>query len=262
MALLQPHPSSWRIVDKSHYGELANLTNHGGRVKIATHQGGKWIEARDLQQAKTGKGMAVFVRRPASENKVGGRTEQVPQQFTPQPYQNLEPTVRITTPSDGAKIDINDRSKIRNLVTRHEFAAGDTVESFTEKYAGEVTPSAVFNHNNGRYHQNNLPQGGDIVECCTGKQLRVDGTVSNSPTVALTWTGGTSDSQSIDVGKVTPNSMKSWDLPMPVKPGDYTLTARAGSASHSIKPQGFSKSLNRLICSHFPKYLLSPSISS
>ncbi len=73
MALLQPHPSSWRIVDKADYAERANVRNHGGKLKTLTHQGGKWTEACDLQQARNGsKGLAVFVRRPATENKTAG----------------------------------------------------------------------------------------------------------------------------------------------------------------------------------------------
>ncbi len=33
IALLQPHPSSWRVVDKKDYVELANIRQHGGKLR-------------------------------------------------------------------------------------------------------------------------------------------------------------------------------------------------------------------------------------
>lgn len=71
-------------------------------MKIASHIGGKWIEARDLQQGRQGKGLAVFVRQ-SSGNKAGGNSQQTAPAaaYAPQVYENLSPTVLVAVPNNN-----------------------------------------------------------------------------------------------------------------------------------------------------------------
>jgi len=232
MALLQPHPSEWRIVDKHDYAELTNLHSHGGRVKIIAHLGGRWVETRDMQQTHGNKGLAVFVRRPTSEKKAGGNSQQTaaPNLYTPQVYENLEPTVLISSPDKNHQIKLDDKKLLTTSFKDHAFTKGETVNSVVKQYTGENRPGAILNYNPS-FNQNKLPQEGDTVRVAVGRALKVDGTVSNAPTVILSWVGPTYGRKTISGTQGGKNQIVGWSTTIDeVKPGKYSLTAVAGSA--------------------------------
>ena len=235
MALLQPHPSSWRVLDKRDYAELANTSNHGGKLKFLTQRGGKWTEVRDLQQAKVGEGIAVFVRRPSTENKYGGGggSPAALTALAPQAYENLDPTVLIASPDNGARIDLDkDKTHVSTAFQEHTFTATDSVESVTRSLVKRNDPDAIYNYNPS-FHPNKPPQEADTVRVAVGKSLFVKGTVSNSGSVLLNWQSkdGSNGSQTINVKQGGKNEVVGWEAKIDrIQPGDYTFVASAGKA--------------------------------
>lgn len=238
MSFLQPHPSSWRVLDKSDYAELANVQNNGGNLKILSRRGGKWIETRNLQQARSGEGIAVFVRRPSAENKYGGGggSPAALTALAPQAYENLDPTVLIASPDNGATIDLDkDKTHVSTAFQEHTFTATDSVESVTRSLVKRSDPGAIYNYNPS-FHPNKPPQEADTVRVAVGKSLLVKGTVSNSGSVFLTWksSNGIAGSQSVSVEQGGKNVVTGWETKIDhIKPGDYTFIARAGKATHT-----------------------------
>jgi len=235
MAFLQPHPSSWRVLDKSDYAELANVQNNGGNLKILTRRGGKWTETRNLQQARSGEGIAVFVRRPSTENKYGGGggSPAALTALAPQAYENLDPTVLIASPDNGATIDIDkDKTYISTAFKEHTFTATDSVESVTKSLVKRSDPGAIYNYNPS-FHPNKPPQEADTVRVAVGKSLLVKGTVSNSGSVLLNWQSkeGSNGTQTVNVRQGGKNEVVGWEAKIDrIQPGDYTFVASAGKA--------------------------------
>jgi len=238
MAFLQPHPSSWRVLDKHDYAELANVQNNGGNLKILTRRGGKWTETRNLQQARSGEGIAVFVRRPSAENKygAGGSGQGELPSLAPKTYENIDPTVLIASPDNGATIDLDKaKTHVSTAFQEHTFTATDSVESVTRSLVKRSDPGAIYNYNPS-FHPNKPPQEADTVRVAVGKSLLVKGTVSNSGSVFLTWksSNGIAGSQSVAVEQGGKNVVTGWETKIDhIKPGDYTFIARAGKATHT-----------------------------
>ncbi|VAW93798.1 hypothetical protein MNBD_GAMMA21-131 [hydrothermal vent metagenome] len=232
LARLQPHYTNWSLQDKNvNASELRKsdstiLFEKQGKdwVSVQTFSGGVAlgesayaVSRRSLRNPSKGGGSGrgtITLASPAKEDEV------------------LVPTVRITTPADGDTINIADTSKLQNEVSTFSINDGESVAAFAQRVTGKADPDAVYNFNNGRVTQNRPPVGGDELRVLTGKKLKVDGSVSNSQTVTLAWNGG---SESMDVGKSSPNSTLSWDTGLPAKAGDYVLTATASGATHAIK---------------------------
>ena len=232
LSQLQPHPSQWRVLDKHDYAELTTV-NHGGRLIIFTRKKGKWVEVHSIQQAKAGDGMAVFVRRPTAQgNGGGGVRTAIIAAAAPLAYENLDPTVLIASPDNGAQLSLDNKKQLTTSFKEHTFQPGDTVNSVVRQLTGENKPGAILNYNSA-YNNRKLPQSGDTVRVAVGQALKVDGTVSNHGSVVLNWIGPSYGSKRIDVASGGPNQVMGWDTTLDnVKPGTYSLTAIAGSAIH------------------------------
>ncbi len=234
LARLQPHYTNWSMQDKSvNVRELRKSDN----VILFEKQGKDWVSVSSFTSTVALGETAYAVsrrslRKPSKGGGSGRGSDAMGMAAPAKEDEVLVPTVRITTPSDGDTINIADSRKLQNEISTFAINEGESVDAFTQRVIGKADPDAVYNFNNGRVTQNRPPVGGDELRVLTGKKLKVDGSVSNSQTVTLSWSGG---SESMDVGKSSPNSTRSWNTSLPAKPGDYVLTAKASGATHAIK---------------------------
>ncbi|VAW93806.1 hypothetical protein MNBD_GAMMA21-134 [hydrothermal vent metagenome] len=236
LARLQSHYTNWSLQDKNVNVNASELRKSDS-VMLFEKQGKDWVSVQTFSGGVALGESAYAVSRRSLRNpsKGGGsgRGSDVMGMASPAKEDEvLVPTVRITSPADGDIINIADKSKLQNEINTFTINDGESVAAFAQRVTGKADPDSVYNFNNGRVTQNRPPVGGDELRVLTGKKLKVDGSVSNSQTVTLSWDGG---AESMDVGKSSPNSTMSWNTGLPAKPGDYVIAARASGATHAIK---------------------------
>lgn len=235
---LKPHPSHWRQLSANEARGLGDSAN----TKFFSYQHGKWEVARDAASAQWGEQWLAFVAVASRQSPAGGgggggnnRITSLYQTGTaPKAYVNLEPSVTIASPRSGSQLKLNESKYFKNQLVEHTFTDSDTVSSVSKQYSGSENTDAIYNFNHPSFTRTRPPQTGDRVRVLTGQELKVEGTVQNSPNVKLLWQGPTTGNLTIGNTQGGNNEIIGWQTAIPAKPGMYTLMAQTGKASSTV----------------------------
>jgi hypothetical protein len=144
------------------------------------------------------------------------------------------PTVTLLSPDADEVIVLEASTKTRRRFTDYKAQPGDTVESIITRLNPALTANELYGLNT-HISRNQSIQPGDWLRVPTGYNVIIEGSVSNATEVHLQWSGAASGSETIDIPPMAENERYYWDTHLELPPGDYQLTAKAGSAQDELK---------------------------
>ncbi|MCG7539322.1 hypothetical protein EXT48_19665 [Pseudoalteromonas sp. CO348] len=157
---------------------------------------------------------------------------------TAQPIDTIAPSVIIGQPNPKQIVKLEQNQATKRRFANHVLGPGETAASVVEQYTGTPNESRIYGFNHPQFTIKNPPKAGDKVRVNTGFDVLVKGQFYNSNSVNLIWKGPTSGSKSAILeqvnGNYIPDRGYDWELALPLVAGEYTLTAEAGGATHSV----------------------------
>ena len=210
--------------------EEARSLEASDTVRLFLERKGRWEAVPNLRRREPGQKALAFRRLPR-ETRAGGGTPRKPKKAALPSMANASsfqpaPSVSITRPGQEI-LELGKGGDFGRQITYHTVREGDTVESIATLLTGRPNPRALIDYHDGSLIRKNRPLRIDaIVRVHTGTTLLVGGGASNTDTVTLEWTGPTT-------GRETVAAESGWEHRIPVQPGRYTLTVRAGEARDS-----------------------------
>ncbi len=199
-------------------------------VRLFLEHKGRWQAVPNLRRREPGQKALAFRRLPRETRAGGGiprrpKKAALPSMANASSYQPA-PSVSITRPRQET-LELGKGRDFGRQITCHTVREGDTVESIATQHTARPNPRALIDYSDGSLIRKDRPLRIDaIVRVHTGTTLLVGGGASNTDTVTLEWTGPTT-------GRETVAAESGWEHRIPVQPGRYTLTVRAGEARDS-----------------------------
>ncbi|MEJ6474718.1 hypothetical protein [Pseudoalteromonas piscicida] len=173
-----------------------------------------------------------------SNNNTSNKNTATKLKNTTQPIDTIAPSVIIGQPNPDQIVKLEQNQTTKRRFANHVLGPGETAVSVVEQYTGTPNESRIYGFNHPQFTIKNPPKAGDEVRVNTGFDVLVKGQFYNSNSVNIIWKGPTSGSKSAILeqvnGEYLPDRGYDWELALPLVAGEYTITAEAGGATHSV----------------------------